>query len=136
MDRDELTAVKKNLEAQKISVSESLIIETWSYVGSSSFVATSYLSSCYSSFAATSSSTFWTKWPISPAFKVTGSSSVAATSSSTLTFSSTGASCYSSFVASSSSTYYFWNSPILAIMLLASVTSTTGSSTRESAKDR
>lgn len=38
LDRDELTAVKKNLEAQKISVSESLIIETWSYVYRQNFL--------------------------------------------------------------------------------------------------
>lgn len=32
LDRDELTAVKKNLQAQKIDVSENLIKDTWSYV--------------------------------------------------------------------------------------------------------
>lgn len=38
LDRDELTAVKKNLQAQKIDVNEDLIIETWSYVYKQNFL--------------------------------------------------------------------------------------------------
>ena len=38
LDRDELTAVKKNLQAQKIEVTEDIINETWSYVYKQNFL--------------------------------------------------------------------------------------------------
>ncbi|RNA43510.1 dynamin-like 120 kDa mitochondrial-like protein [Brachionus plicatilis] len=38
LDRDELTAVKKNLQAQKIDVDEEFINETWSYVYKQNFM--------------------------------------------------------------------------------------------------